>query len=100
MKKNLLPKFFEFSKTLEEQKTNEASSMSSKKLQKATEEYHEEQLKLQQLQNEFVKSAKEDSIKREQLKQAIIAQNKVVKQKESIFAKALGDEDIKDFEIQ
>ena len=99
MKKDLLPKFSEFSKTFEEQKTNEAAGASSKKLQKATEEYHEAQLKLQQLQNEFVKSAKEDPTKREQLKQAIIAQNKVVKQKESVFAKALGDEDIEDFEI-
>ena len=66
---------------------------------KATEDYHEAQLKLQELQNEFVKTAKENSSKREELKQAIIAQNKIVKQKEAVFAKALGDEDIDDLEI-
>jgi hypothetical protein len=33
------------------------------------------------------------------MKQKIISQHKIVKQKESIFAKALGDEDIEDFEI-
>lgn len=99
MKKQLLPSFGEFNKTFEERKVQEAAGHASKKLQKATEEYHDAQLKLQELQNEFVKTAKENSSKREELKQAIIAQNKIVKQKEAIFAKALGDEDIDDFEI-
>jgi ABC-type transporter Mla subunit MlaD len=99
MKKDSLPTFKKFNKEFELKKVDEASGKASKKLQKATEDYHDAQLKLQQLQNEFVKTAKEDPNKREELKQAIIAQNKIVKQKESIFAKALGDEDIEDFEI-
>jgi hypothetical protein len=99
MKKELLPSFNEFHKTFEDKKVHEAAGQSSKKLQKATEEYHDAQLKLQQLQNEFVKTAKENPTKREELKQAIISQNKIVKQKEAIFSKALGDEDIDDFEI-
>ena len=99
MKKPLLPSYTEFSKTYEESKVQEAAGMASRKLQKATEEYHDAQLKLQQLQNEFIKTKKEDTPKREELKQAIIAQNKIVKQKESVFAKALGDEDIDDLEI-
>jgi hypothetical protein len=97
--KQNLPKFNEFSKSFESKKIEEANQMSSKKLIKATEEFHEAQLKLQQLQTEFVKTAKEDSTKREELKKNIITQHAIVKQKESIFAKALGDEDIDDFEI-
>lgn len=99
MKKQLLPNFKEFNQEFESKKVDEAVGMASKKLIKATDEYHEAQLKLQELQNEFVKTTKEDTTKREQLKKAIIDQNKVVKQKESIFHKALGDEDIDDLEI-
>lgn len=99
MKKDLLPNYREFSKAYETKKIEEAEGISSKKLQKATEEYHKAQLELQKLQNEFVKTAKENKTKREELKQAIISQNKIVKQKESIFSRALGEEDIDDFEI-
>ena len=99
MKKEILPTYSEFSKKFEDKKITEAVGQASRKLQKATEEYHEAQLTLQQLQNEFVKTAKENPTKREELKQAIISQNKIVKQKESTFSKALGDEDIDDFEI-
>jgi len=99
MKKQLLQNFKEFNKEFESKKVEEAAGMASKKLIKATDEYHEAQLKLQELQNEFVKTAKEDTAKREQLKKAIIDQNKVVKQREAIFHKALGDEDIDDLEI-
>ena len=99
MKKEILPTYSEFSKKFEDKKITEAVGQASRKLQKATEEYHEAQLTLQQLQNEFVKTAKENPTKREELKQAIISQNIIVKQKESTFQKALGDEDIDDFEI-
>ena len=99
MKKEILPTYSEFSKKFEDKKITEAVGQASRKLQKATEEYHEAQLTLQQLQNEFVKTAKENPTKREELKQAIISQNKIVKQKESTFSKALGDEDIDDCEI-
>jgi hypothetical protein len=96
---NLLPTFADFKNTFEEKKIDEAIGLSSKKLRKATEEYHTAQLELQKLQDEFVKTAKENPVKREELKTAIIAQHKITKQKESVFAKALGDEDIDDFEI-
>lgn len=99
MKNNSIPSYKEFNKQFEEKKIVEASNMASKKLMKATEEFHEAQLKLQSLQREFVETKKEDSTKREQLKKAIIDQNKVVKQKEAAFSKALGDEDIDDLEI-
>jgi hypothetical protein len=68
-------------------------------LKKSTEDYHEAQLKLQQLQKEFIGISKEDKTKREQLKKAIIAQNSIVKKTEAIFHKSLGDEDIEDLEI-
>jgi hypothetical protein len=99
MKKQLLSTFKDFHQKLESKKVEEAAGMASRKLIKATDEYHEAQLKLQELQNEFVKTTKEDTSKREQLKKAIIDQNKIVKQKEAIFQKALGDEDIDDLEI-
>jgi hypothetical protein len=99
MKTQLIPSFNEFNKTFVEKKVDEAVGLSSKKLRKATEDYHSAQLVLQNLQNEFVKTAKENPTKREELKQAIIAQSKIVKQKEAVFGKALGDEDIEDFEI-
>ena len=99
MKKEKLQSFNEFSRSFEQKKVEESSNMASKKLIKATDEYHDAQLKLQELQNEFVKTAKEDTAKREQLKKAIVDQNKVVKQKEATFSKALGDEDIDDLEI-
>lgn len=99
MKKQALPNFKEFKKEFESKKIEESIGKASKKLIKATEDYHEAQLKLQQLQNEFVKTAKEDPDKREQLKKTIIEQNKIVKQKEAIFNRALGEEDIDDIEI-
>lgn len=94
MKRTSLLTYQEFQDSM-----NESLGMSSKKLMKATEEYHEAQTYLQKLQNEFVKTPKEDTNKREKLKQAIIVQNKNVKIKESAFKKALGDEDIEDLEI-
>jgi hypothetical protein len=99
MKNQSIPNFKEFNKQFESKKLEEAVGQASRKLMKATEEYHDAQLKLQQLQAEFVKTAKEDSTKREELKKSIIAQNAIVKQKEASFAKSLGDEDIDDFEI-
>jgi hypothetical protein len=99
MNYNSLPTYQDFRKSFESKKLQEAEGFASKKLQKAITDYHEAQLKLQELQNEFVKTAKENPNKREELKQAIITQNKTVKSKESLFKKALGDEDIEDFEI-
>jgi hypothetical protein len=98
MKSNQLPSFKNFSKTYEEKKMMEASGVASRKLQKATEEYHEAQLELQSLQKIFISLAKDDP-NREAQKQKILAHHKIVKQKEAMFAKALGDEDIEDLEI-
>jgi hypothetical protein len=98
MKNTKLPSFKEFNKTFEDVKVEEAMGVASKKLQKATEEFHSAQLELQKLQKQFVGLAKDDS-KRESMKQSILNQHKIVKQKEAIFAKALGDEDIEDLEI-
>lgn len=97
--KNKLPTFKKFSNEFSEKLMKESSVRLSNKLKKATEEYHEAQLKLQELQKEFIGIAKEDKVKREELKKAIISQNAIVKQKEAHFNKSLGDEDIEDFEI-
>jgi hypothetical protein len=99
MKNQYIPSFKKFNEEFKTKKIDEAVGQASRKLMKATEEYHDAQLKLQQLQSEFVKTAKEDKAKREELKKSIIAQNAIVKQKEASFAKSLGDEDIDDFEI-
>jgi hypothetical protein len=98
MKNNQIPSFKKFFKELESTKLEEAVGVASKKLQKATDDFHNAQLELQDLQKKFVALPKDDS-SREQMKQRIIAQHKIVKQKEALFAKALGDEDIEDLEI-
>jgi hypothetical protein len=94
-----IPSFSNFIQSREERKIEESAVKISNKLKKATEDYHEAQLKLQQLQKEFIGTSKEDTTKREQLKKAIIAQNANVKKTEAIFNKSLGDEDIEDLEI-
>ena len=99
MKNQSIPNFKKFNEEFETKKIDEAVGMASRKLMKATEEYHEAQLKLQTLQKGFIGTKKEDTAKREELKKSIIAQNAIVKQKEASFAKSLGDEDIDDFEI-
>ncbi len=91
--------FKKFAEGYSQKKIEESSVRISNKLKKATEEYHEAQIKLQQLQKEFIGIGKEDKVKREELKKAIISQNAIVKQKEALFNKSLGDEDIEDFEI-
>ncbi len=96
---NRIPTFKKFSAEFVEKKIEESAVRISNKLKKATEEYHEAQLKLQELQKEFIGIAKEDKTKREELKKAIISQNAIVKQKEALFNKSLGDEDIEDLEI-
>jgi hypothetical protein len=98
MKENRIPNFREFNKSFKEIKVEEGIGTASRKLQKATEEFHNAQLDLQNLQKQFVGMSKEDS-NRESMKQSILNQHKIVKQKEALFAKALGDEDIEDLEI-
>jgi hypothetical protein len=98
MKVPHLPNFKDFNKSFEDKKIDEAVGSVSGKLKKATEDFHNAQLELQKLQKQFIALSKDDS-SRESMKQKIIAQHKIVKQKEAIFAKAIGDEDIEDFEI-
>jgi hypothetical protein len=98
MKNEKLPNFKEFNKSFESKNLDEAIGSVSTKLKKSTEEFHNAQLELQKLQKQFVSLSKDDP-SRESVKQKIIAQHKIVKQKEAIFAKSLGDEDIEDFEI-
>jgi hypothetical protein len=99
MKSNPIPNYKQFSKEFESAKVEEAIGISSKKLQKATNDFHEAQLQLQKLQKEFLSIPKDDAKKREHTKQQLIAQNKIVKDKEAIFSRALGEEDIEDLEI-
>jgi hypothetical protein len=96
---NKIPTFKKFAEEHRQKKITESGARASNKLKKATEDFHEAQLKLQQLQKEFIATTKEDKTKREELKKAIISQNSIVKQKEALFNKAIGDEDIADFEI-
>lgn len=91
--------FRKFNRELNEEKSKKVESKESKKLLELTEDYHNAQLKLQELQKKFVGITKENKIEREELKEAIINQSKIVKQKESIFKKAIGNEDIQDLEI-
>ena len=65
-------------------------------LRRATEDFHKAQLELQKLQSEFVAAPAEE---RDKLRAAVIAQNRVVRDREARFNKALGDEDIEDFDV-
>jgi vacuolar-type H+-ATPase subunit H len=71
----------------------------SKALLQATDNYHAAQLKLQQLQKEFIETSKEDVVKREKLKKEIMSAHKEVQQTEKEFQATLGAEDVDDIEI-
>lgn len=71
----------------------------SKALLQATDNYHTAQLKLQQLQKEFIETSKEDVVKREKMKKEIITAQKEVQQTEKEFQATLGAEDVDDIEI-
>lgn len=99
MNNNKLTTFKKFSSSYTQKKLEESEIKASKKLMEVTDKFHNEQLKLQELQKQYVGTTKENKTEREELKKAIIEQTKIVKQSESIFQKALGNEDIKDLEI-
>jgi hypothetical protein len=99
MKNEKITTFRKFNSALSERKALESEMRSSKKLIEATDSFHDAQLKLQELQKKYIGTPKENKTEREELKEAIINQTKIVKQKENIFQKALGDEDITDLEI-
>lgn len=94
-----LTSFRKFNRELSENESKKLEMKANKKLEEATDEFHSSQLKLQELQKRLIGTAKENKIEREELKEAIINQSKIVKQKEAIFNKALGNEDIQDLEI-
>jgi hypothetical protein len=96
---NKLGSYNEYKASFESKKIEEMETRISKQLQKATEEFHESQIELQKLQKEFISTPKENAGKRNELKTKLIKQNEVVKQKEKLFHKALGNEDIEDLEI-
>ena len=99
MKNEKITTFRKFSTSISERNAQKLEMKMSKKLMEATEDFHSSQLKLQELQKKYIGTAKENKTEREELKKAIIEQTKIVKQKEGIFQKALGDEDITDLEI-
>lgn len=99
MKNEKITTFRKFSSAISERKAQLAEMKASKKLMEATDDFHSAQLKLQELQKQYIGTAKENKNEREELKKAILDQTKIVKQKESIFQKALGDEHIQDLEI-
>ena len=99
MKNEKITTFRKFNSALSEKKASESEMKSSKKLIEATDDFHDSQLKLQELQKKYIGTSKENKTEREGLKEAIINQTKIVKQKENIFQKALGNEDITDLEI-
>jgi len=69
------------------------------KLEKLTEDYHQAQLQLHDLERKYVQSPKENKSEREELKKAIIDQKKVIGEKRTKFEKEIGNEDIQDLEI-
>jgi hypothetical protein len=97
--KNQIPTFFKFNETVSEKSEKRRATLESKRLRKITEDYHQSQLDLQQLQRQFIETPKENKTEREKLKKAIIEQNSIVKKREDVFNKSIGDEDLKDFEI-
>jgi hypothetical protein len=99
MNNDKLTTFRKFNSSRTEKKLMESNIKASKKLLEVTDKFHNEQLKLQELQKQYVGTTKENKTEREELKKAIIEQTKIVKQSESVFQKALGNEDIKDLEI-
>jgi hypothetical protein len=75
-----------------ESAVQEAAGTVSKELMKATDKFHAEQIKLQDIQKKFVTET--DPAKKEKLKKEVIAQHKIVKKAEDDFQTTLGREDI------
>lgn len=97
--KDKLSTFRKFSSVHEKIKTEKENAKKQAKLFAITEEYHEAQTKLQQLQKEYIKTEKENKSEREKLKAEILEQTKIVKEKSRSFNRALGEQDFIDLEI-
>jgi|688.fasta_scaffold32229_2 hypothetical protein len=94
-----IPSYKNYKQDFTTKKLDEANMKVSRQLQKATEDYHQAQLEMQNIQKEFIATPKDDESKRKDLKAKLIKQNEIVKTKEKIFHQALGNEDIDDLEI-
>ena len=88
----MIQKFGERFSVINEAKVQEAAGTVSKELMKATDKFHVEQIKLQDIQKKFVSET--DPAKKEKLKKEVIAQHKIVKKAEDDFQTTLGREDI------
>ena len=88
----MIQKFGERFSIINEAKVQEAAGTVSKELMKATDKFHAEQIKLQDIQKKFVSET--DPAKKEKLKKEVITQHKVVKKAEADFQTTLGREDI------
>ena len=88
----MIQKFGERFSIINEAKVQEAAGTVSKELMKATDKFHAEQIKLQDIQKKFVTET--DPAKKEKLKKEVIAQHKIVKKAEDDFQTTLGREDI------
>jgi hypothetical protein len=97
--KDKLSTFRKFNSVHEKAKMEKENAKKKAKLITLTEEYHEEQIKLQRLQKEFIETETENKIEREKLKTQIIEQSRIVKEKENSFNSAFGKQDIIDLEI-
>lgn len=99
MKNEKITTFRKFNQSISEKNEKKLIENQSKKLLEDMDSFHNEQLKLQELQKKYVGIEKENKSEREELKKAIIIQTGIVEEKEIRFKKALGNEDIKDLEI-
>ncbi len=100
MKNEKLTTFRKFNEQLMQSIQAKKEINNQSKLERLTEDYHKAQLDLQDLEMKYVKSKKENKSEREELKKAIIDQQKVVREKRTKFEKEIGNEDIQDLEIQ
>ncbi len=99
MKNEKLTTFQKFNEQRSLKESEKAQKKKQTRLIKLTEEYHEAQRKLQDLERKYVESQKENKSEREELKEAIIHQKQIVESSKSKFEKEIGNEDIQDLKI-
>lgn len=85
--------FEEFRTHMTTKRINEIETKTSNKFAKLTAKFHDEQLKFQELQKEFVSTPKSNIEKRNELKSKLIDQYKEVLAAEEMFNSALKRED-------
>jgi|LakMenEpi03Aug12_release.lakeMendotaPanAssembly.Ray.scaffolds.fasta_scaffold1280364_2 hypothetical protein len=97
--KEKLSSFKKFSSIREKNMQERLTLKTKEKILSITEDYHEAQIKLQNLQKEYIQTEKENKSERERIKAEIIEQTRIVKEKSKSFNRALGEQDIIDLEI-